>query len=145
VTFTVIAANAALGWVSDTPAAATYLRPPSASQLCGDPPTLEALARLRYSKRTLRKGKWKLTLKLRSSGIGQADIAVVGRRKVGRRTTSVVVAKLSTALTKPGDQALRLALPVAARKLGKYTLRVVTTAPDGKTRTTNTLKLEVRR
>ncbi len=145
VTFTVIAVNGPLGWASDAPAAATYLRPPSASQLCGDPPTLEALARLRYSKRTLRKAKWKLTLKLRSSGIGQADISLVGRRKVGRRSRPVVVAKLSAALTKPGDQALRLSLPVAARKLGRYTLRVVTTAPDGKTQTTNTLKLEVRR
>ena len=145
VTFTVIAVNTPLSWVSDTPAAASYIRPPSATQLCGDPPTLEALARLRYSKRTLREAKWKLTLKLRSSGIGQADISVVGRRKVGRRTRSVTVAKLTAALTKPGDQALRLALPVAARKLGSYTLRVVTTAPDGKTRTTNTLKLEVRR
>ena len=145
VTFTVVAVNAALGWVSDTPAAVSYLRPPSASQQCADPPTLEATARLRYSKRKLRRGKWLAKLKLRSSGIGAAQITLVGTvRKGHRKPVSKDLATLSVTLAKAGDQALVLQLPAAARRRGSYTLRVVTTAPDGATRATNTLKLEVR-
>ncbi len=146
VTFTVVAVSTTVGWISDSPAAVSFTRQPSATQLCTDPPTLEAMSTLRFSKRKLKRVKWKLALKLRSSGIGQATVALIGRKRLKKhRTTQVTLLTLPLPLTTPGDQTLRLALPLAARKLGSYTLRVLTTAPDTKTQTTNTLKLEVKR
>ena len=145
-TFTVVAVNTTLGWVSDSPAAVSFTKQPSATQLCTDPPTLEAMSSLRFSKRKLKRSKWKLALKLRASGIGRADVTLIGRKRLKkRRTTAVTLLTLPLPLTAPGDQTLRVTLPIAARKLGSYTLRVLTTAPDNKTQTTNTLKLEVRR
>ena len=160
-----IAANPSVGWISSSPAAVSFTKQPSATQLCTDPPTLEATASTRYSRKLLRKGKWGAKLKLRSSGIGTAELTLIGppvppkatvkpkRRKTKRakqaarvkKAAPVTLLTVATSFAKPGDVTLTLRLPVAARKLGTYTIRVVTTAPDGKTQATNTLKLEVRK
>ncbi len=48
-------------------------------------------------------------------------------------------------MDEPGSQNVRITLPKSARRTGRYLLRLVATAPDGKGHRTTTLKLEVRR
>ena len=144
VTFTVVAVNAGLGWTSAASPAVTYTRPASATQGCGDAPVMSAAAKLRFSRRALRRAKWHLTLPLRSSGIGTVKATLLRATRKGHKTRYKALANVTAKLTKPGGQTLRLTLPPAARRRGHYLLRLATTAPDGKGRKTTTLKLEVR-
>ena len=145
VAFTVIAVNTGLGWASAPSPAVTYTRPASASQACADAPAMSAAAKLRFSRKALRKAKWHLTLSLRSSGIGTVKATLLRATRKGHKTRYKTLAAVAANLTKPGGQKLRLTLPKAARGRGHYLLRLVTTAPDGKGHKTTTLKLEVRR
>ncbi len=144
VTFTVVAVNAALGWTSAAAPPVPYMRPASATQGCGDAPAMSATKKLRFSRKALRKAKWRLTLPLRSSGIGTVKATLLRATRKGRKTRYKTLANVAAPLTKPGSQKLRLTLPRSARGRGRYVLRLVTTAPDGKGRKTTTLKLEVR-
>ena len=144
VSFTVVAVNAALGWTSAASPAVTYTRPASATQACADAPAMSAAAKLRFSRRALRKAKWHLTLPLRSSGIGSVKATLLRATRKGHKTRYKALASVTAKLTKPGSQKLRMTLPRSARRRGHYLLRLVTTAPDGKGHKTTTLKLEVR-
>jgi len=144
VSFTVVAVNAALGWTSAASPAVTYTRPASATQACGDAPAMSAAAKLRFSRRALRKAKWHMTVSLRSSGIGSLKATLLRATRKGHKTRYKALADVTAKLAKPGSQQLRLTLPKAARRRGHYLLKLVTTAPDGKGQKTTTLKLEVR-
>jgi hypothetical protein len=145
VTFTVVAVQTGLGWTSAASSPVSYTRPASDTQACGDAPALSAAQKLRFSKRKLRRAKWRATLKLRSSGIGTVQVTLLRAPRKGHKTSAHALAKFTTKLTKPGSQNVRITLPKAARRTGRYMLRLVTTAPDGKGHKTTTLKLEVRR
>ncbi len=145
VTFTVVAVSNAVGWTSDAPAAIPYVRQPSATQRCADAPKLTAKKKLKFSLRKLRRSKWKLALALRSSGIGSVQASLVRQPRKGTKTSKKVLGKLDAKLSRAGNQTLRLALTKAARHQGRYALRVVTIAPDGKGRAKQTLTLEVTR
>ena len=144
VVYTVAAFNAAVGWVSPPSPSVTYMRPASATQQCSDAPQLTAAGRLRFSKRKLRRAKWHVTVHLRSSGIGTAQGTLTRAPRRGRKGSTRPLAKMTLKLARPGTQNLRLTLPRAARRSGRYALRLVTIAPNGKTRRMTTLKLEVR-
>ncbi len=78
--------------------------------------------------------------------MGSEVATLSGKVKKGKKTSTKVLATFKpVTLTKPGSVHLKLLLPAAARKLGSYTLKVVSTAPDGTTHTTTTLKLEVKK
>ena len=145
VAFTVVAVNAGLGWTSAASPAVTYTRPASATQACSDAPAMSAAAKLRFSRKALRRAKWHLTVPLRSSGIGTVKATLLRATRKGHKTRYKALANVTVKLTKPGSQKLRLTLPKAAHGKGHYLLRLETTAPDGKGRKTTTLKLEVRR
>ncbi len=145
VTFTVVAVNNAVGWTSSAPAAIPYVKQPSATQRCADAPKLSARKKLKFSLRKLRRSKWKLALALRSSGIGSVQASLVRQPRKGTKTSKKVLGKLDAKLSRAGSQTLRLALTKAARHQGRYALRVVTIAPDGKGRAKQTLTLEVTR
>ena len=144
VSFTVIAVNAGLGWTSAASPAVAYTRPASATQACGDAPAMSAAAKLRFSRKALRKAKWHLTVPLRSSGIGTVKATLLRATRRGHKTRYKALANVTAKLAKPGSQKLRLTLPRSARRRGHYLLRLDTTAPDGKGRKTTTLKLEVK-
>lgn len=144
VVFTVVATNSGVGWTSAPSPPVAYTRPASATQQCGDAPALTAAGTLRFHRRALRRAKWHATVKLRSSGIGTVQGTLMRAGRKGRRTSTRALSKMSATLTRPGSQSLRLTLPRAARRPGRYLLRLVTMAPDGKGRRTTTLKLEVR-
>lgn len=144
VTFTVVAVQKDLGWTSGAPAPVSYLRPPSATQGCGDAPHVSAGARLRLSMRRLRRVKWRGTLKLRADGIGTVQAALLPAARKGHKAATKPLAKATLQLAKPGGQTLRLVLPKSARHVGRYTLKLVATSPDGKGHRTTTLGLEVR-
>jgi hypothetical protein len=144
VALTVVAFNDPVGWVSPPSPAVSHTQQPSATQQCGDAPALTANRRLRFSRRALRKHKWEAALALRSSGIGSFQGTFHKAQRRGARGYGRSLTKLSGKLTKAGAQRLRVRLPRAARRSGRYTLRLITTAPDGTSRRTTTLKLEVR-
>ena len=145
VAFTVVAVNPQVGWVSAPSAPVSWTRPPSATQQCSDAPTLKAAKRLRFSRRALRRAKWRATVELRASGIGTVQGTLTRAAQRGRKTSTKTLAKVSARITRPGTQKLSLTLPRAAQRRGRYVLKLVTTAPDGKSRRATTLKLEVRR
>lgn len=144
VTFTVMAFNDAVGWNSPSSPAVSYTQPPSATQGCGDAPALTADGRLRFSRRALRRHKWEATLALRSSGVGSLQGTLHKAPRRGARGTSRALTKVTAKLAKAGGQKLRVKLPRAARKAGRYQLRLITTAPDGTARRTTKLTLEVK-
>jgi hypothetical protein len=84
-----------------------------------------------------------MTLPLRADGIGTVQ-GTLTRTVRGRKSARTVARMKAVPIARPGTQKLRLALPRAARRTGRYALRLVTTAPDGKARRTITLKLEVK-
>ena len=142
VTYTVIALHSGVGWVSDAPATVSFLKPPSATQGCADAPELTPTKRLRFSLRALRKAKWRVTLPVRSSGIGSVDVAL---KATGRKAPATPLATQTLKVAGAGPLNLKLALSSKARKRGRYRVELVTTAPDGKTHATTTLTLEVRK
>lgn len=144
VTFTAVALNPQVGWVSAPSAPVAWTRPPSATQLCSDAPLLKATGRLTFSRRALRRAKWRVTVEVRASGIGTIQGTLTRAARRGRKTSKKPLAKVSAGIARPGTQKLRLTLPRAAQRRGRYVLRLVTTAPDGKSRRATTLKLEVR-
>lgn len=144
VTFTVMAFNDAVGWNSPSSPPVSYTQPPSATQGCGDAPALTADGRLRFSRRALRRHKWEATLALRSSGVGSLQGTLHKAPRRGARGTSRALTKVTAKLAKAGGQKLRVKLPRAARKAGRYQLRLITTAPDGTARRTTKLTLEVK-
>ncbi len=145
VNFTVVAVNDGVGWTSVGSTPVAYMRPASSTQACADAPALTAAHKLRFSKRKLRRAKWRADLALRSSGIGTLQASLMHAPRKGRKTSKKALAKVSAKLTRPGSQNVRISLPKAARRTGRYVLKLVATAPDGKGRRTTTLKLEVRR
>lgn len=140
VTFTVQAFHSGVGWDSATPAPVAYIAQPSATQKCVDPPGLAARStKIKFKLRTLRKAKWHLSVALTAKGVGALDASLL-KRKVKKALWGS-----STKLDKPGQTKLRVSLPKRARHTGRYTLRLVTTAPDGKAKATTNLNLEVKR
>jgi len=144
VTFTVVAFNDAVGWSSPASPPVSYTRPPSATQGCSDAPALTVNGRLRFSRRALRRHKWKATVALRSSGIGSLQGTLHKAPRRGARRSARALTKVSAKITKAGAQRLRVKLPRAARRPGRYVLRLTTTAPDGTARRTTKLTLEVK-
>ena len=144
VSLTVVAFNDAVGWVSPPSPPVSHTRQPSATQQCGDAPALTARGRLRFSRRALRKHRWEAAVALRSSGIGSLQGTLHKAQRRGVRGSGRALTRVKAKLTKAGAQKLRVRLPRAARRAGHYTLRLITTAPDGTSRRTTTLKLEVR-
>ncbi len=145
VALTVVATNPQVGWVSDPSPAVPYMRPASSTQDCDEAPGVTAAKRLRFSRRALRRAKWRATVVLRADGIGTIKGTLSRAPRRGSKTSKRTLAKLSGKIARPGTQKLRLVLPRAAQRRGIYALKLVTTAPDGKGRRTTTLKLEVRR
>ncbi len=144
VALTVVATNPQVGWVSDASPSVPYMRPASSTQNCDQAPGVKAAKRLRFSRRALRRAKWRATLVLRADGIGTIKGTLSRAPRRGSKTSKRTLAKLSGKIARPGTQKLRLVLPRAAQRRGTYALKLVTTAPDGKGRRTTTLKLEVR-
>ncbi len=144
VALTVVALNPQVGWTSDPSPAVPYTRPASSTQQCNEAPVVKAAKRLRFSRRALRRAKWRMTVALRADGIGTIKGTLTRAPRRGRKTSKKTLAKLSAKIARPGTQNLRLVLPRAAQRRGIYALKLVTTAPDGKSRRTTTLKLEVR-
>ncbi len=143
VAFTVVAKHDGVGWVSDPSPPVSWLRPPSATQGCGDPPKLTARKRLRLRLASLRRAGWKAVVPLRSSGIGSVRAELAREPRQGRKTAKRPLTTAKLALPRPGARKLALRLPRAARQAGRYRLRLVATSPDGRGRATTTLKLEV--
>ena len=137
-TFTVVAFNATVGWTSDAPPPVAWVARPSKTQACADPPRLRAAStRLRLRLKALRRAKWKVGLRVRSSGIGSLQASLLGKRKA--------LATVKRAITRPGSASVRLLLPKAVRRAGTYRVRLTSTAPDGKKKASTTITLEVRR
>ncbi len=143
--FTVIANQGSVNWQSDPSAGVGYLKPPSATQTCAQPPKLKASkSALKFKLKNLKHLHFKAVLKLTTDGIGNATATLTGKVKKGKHTTAKKLLTLKPfAIAKAGSLHLSVTLPAAARKTGSYTLKVVTTAPDGSHHTTTTLKLEV--
>ncbi len=129
-----------MGWTSDAPAAVSYTQQPSATQKCADPPGLAAKSsKLKLRLRKLRKAKWRLSVSLTAKGIGSLDASLL------KRKAKKALWGWSTKLAKAGATKVPVTLPKSARKRGRYSLRLVTTSPDGKAKATTTINLEVRR
>mgnify|MGYP000884921344 CR=1 FL=1 len=143
VTFSVVAYQNGVGWISDPSAPVAYTRPASATQGCGDAPKLTAAKRVRLSLRKLRKAGWKAAIPVRSSGIGSVSGSLLPAPRKGRRTSKKPLATATLALPKPGAQKLKLRVPKAVRHRGRLVVRLVSISPDGKGRTTSTINLEL--
>jgi len=143
--FTVVAIQPGVAWTSDAAPGQGFVKPPSATQACNAPPKLKgSKSALKFSLKTLRHLHFKAVLKLSTSGVGNATATLSGKVKKGKHTTLKKLLTLKPfAIAKAGSYHLGITLPVTARKPGKYTLKVVTTAPDGVTHTTTTLTLEI--
>lgn len=144
VVLTVVAFNDAVGWASPPSPPVSHTRQPSSTQQCGDAPALTTGGRLRFSRRALRRHKWEAAVPLRSSGVGSLQGTLHKARRRGVRGSGRALTRVKATLMKAGAQRLLVRLPRAARRAGRYTLRLTTTAPDGTARRTTTLKLEVK-
>jgi hypothetical protein len=84
---------------------------------------------------------------VRSTGIGTLDASLqrpsAARERNGKPLQSQTLAFVADTLLRPGSHTVRLRLPIAARKPGRYILRIATTSPDGKRHATTTLTLEI--
>ena len=115
----------------------------------------------------LKRAKWRLPVNFTAKGIGRYDLAVVGPRKAAPAPTSkrgleakkkkkkktkktakkkaTVFAIAEGDIPKSGLRKANVVLTKKARKPGVYKLRLRTFAPDGSTKKTLTVKLEVRK
>jgi hypothetical protein len=145
VTFTVVAVHTGVGWISDPSPPVSWLRPASATQGCGDAPRLTAPKRLRLKLVKLRRAGWRAVVPLRSSGIGSVRAELAREPRRGRRTARRPLATAQLALPRPGARKLAVRLPRAARRPGRFVLRLTSTSPDGRGSAATTLRLEVTR
>jgi hypothetical protein len=152
VSFTIVAVNDAVGWISDPSPAVAYRRQPSPSQGCSTAPKVTAATALRRSLRKLRRAHWVAALPVKASGIGalratlHRDAGAVGTRKRGKRRSAAdgkTIVTISTQFARAGNHVLRVPIPAAARVPGSYTLRVTTTSPNGVGHRQTTLTLEI--
>ena len=137
VTFTVVAVNTVMGWVSDPSRALAYVRTPSTSQSCSQAPRVLAPAQERRSLRDLRRANWVLKVPVKTNGVGTLQATL---KRTGKNPP---LATASAQLAGSGSRVLRLRTPAMRR--GSYVLRIVTTSPNGRGHTTATTTLEVAR
>lgn len=136
--FTVVAVHPPVGWVSDAAAPVAWTAQPSRRQRCTDAPAVSARSRVvRRSLRALRAAKWRVRVKVRSTGMGALEARLLRQRRT--------LASVRQRLGRAGTASVRLTLPRAARRAGRYVLRLRAGAPVGKKATTTTLTLEVTR
>ncbi len=142
--FSVVALQPGVSWISDAAPAVVVVKPPSATQTCVQAPTFKASKKaLKFSLKQLRHTHFKVVVKTVSSGTGAIDATLNGKVKKGRTTTTKTLLKLKSKAVKSGTTNLTIALPLTARKTGRYSLKIVATAPDGTHHTTTTLNLVV--
>ncbi len=78
-----------------------------------------------------------MRVKVRSTGMGALEARLLRQRRT--------LASVRQPLRRAGAASVRLTLPRAARRAGRYVLRLRAAAPVGKKATTTTLTLEVTR
>ena len=136
--FTVVAAHAPVGWTSDAAPPVDWMAQPSRRQRCTDAPKVSARAKVvRLKLRRLRAAKWRVRVAVKATGVGALQAKLLRKRRT--------LATVRQALTRPGSATVRLTLPRAARRAGRYSLRLRAAAPMGKKATTTTITLEVTR
>jgi hypothetical protein len=153
VSYTVEAIDDAVGWTSDPSAAVTYRRPPSKGQGCSDAPKVTAASPFHRSLRGLRRAHWIAELPVKTNGIGRLQLTLIRDASVPKKhgkhasrsaaKTAKTITTVTFQITSAGTHRLRLALPVAARIAGSYSLRLASTSPDGKGHLKTTLRLEI--
>jgi hypothetical protein len=137
VTFSVVAVSGPVAWTSDPSGAVTYIKPPSATQRCNQPPPVTTRESGLRSLRKLRRAGWRTTIVFSARGVG---LLVAHLRK---RHGRVDLWTWFTQITRPRGVGVPLRLPAPARKRGSYVLSIVTTSPDGKRHATTNLTLEI--
>lgn len=136
--YTVVAVHPPLGWTSDTPPAVDWMAQPSKRQTCAQAPRVTSSKRtIRLRVASLRRAKWTVRVRVRSSGMGGLQARLLSRRRT--------VTTVRTSLPRAGAATVKLTLPRIARRAGRYSLRLRATAPLGSKATTTTITLEVRR
>jgi hypothetical protein len=135
----VLAISPGVPWTSDPSNVISYKRPPSKSQTCAAPPKLTLPSKLDGTLAGAQHSHWVEALGIRSRGIGTLK-ASLEYRTVTNRHAKVAV---TLAITKAGAHVLHLTLPRAVRAAGSGSLRLTEISPDGRHRTTRTLRVEV--
>jgi hypothetical protein len=141
VTFTVVAVNDAAQWTSDPSNAVSYVRQPSARQLCSDAPRLTAVGKPHASSRRLRRAGWIVNIVVRSSGIG--SLRVLPPVQLGHRGHHKGAVPGLLQISRAGRLRLHLLIPPSDRQPGLFRIRVRTISPNGKGHHVNKLRLQI--
>jgi hypothetical protein len=141
VTFTVVAISDAVRWTSGAPAAVGYIQQPSARQTCHDvakvKPTAKKVVRTLAA---LRRAHWKLGVPLTASGAGSVQATL---RRGKKKVTKLATAKVD--VVRAGATRVVLALPKAARRVGRLHLILVVTSPDGSKKVRTDIPVTIRK
>jgi hypothetical protein len=135
----VVSISPAVGWTSDPSNVINYTRQPSKTQTCSAPAKLRLPSKLSATISAAQHGHWAETLRFHSAGIGAVNAKLRYATVAGRRAT--VTTKL--VIVKAGTHVLHLTLPPAVRGAGSGSLVLTEISPNGRHRTTHTVRVEV--
>jgi hypothetical protein len=156
VSYQVQAFQSAVGWTSPLTAAVPFLRQPSATQRCTDPPTLTHSRSVIVKRKNLIKAKGSISFNVQTNGVGAATATATTRGATKPVATAVVpLAKPGTVkVTLQLDPKVKLQYKQPRKKKGKkkrppavarLTVTLVAAAPSGNATTSITVPVEVRK